>query len=551
MSEGTLQPYEPTLRERSTKSVANFLRDKMGMDNYRSYELARNIFGDSSADSFLGSIGAATFSPAEAIFGGQEGARQYKRADDLLGKGIGAATVGLSALEAFPATALMAKGIKRMFPKSGATTTVESPSTQILKNLPEEDVQNLSFLIHEKQAAGIPTESLASVEKALDLSKNTSTKTPLYRGLYGEEIKYLGDVRKGDFINFDRYKSFSEKPDIAKGFGGTNVLLKANSSKGGFNYGDFVQESMKDYKKRSPTDYAMEDGDFIFDSAKEEAEWIFGRNKGFKITDVKKEGNFTVIEGDIEDAVDVDRRKVSKGIAALPIAATGIAKVISDLPTGAATATKAAVKSIPEVTGSSFLDKLPFVQKQLKNVYYLRKDSPQGDLQAIYHLEDMKTELEQLAGIPRFPGPSAKNKEELLDKPLDDFLGRVQDDKLELIDEVAREGFAGDQSPITLELIEDLMDMNPGMTLREAIKKVDDEIKVVLKSKNIDSLSDVDLEPGYLTDTAMQIEFGANRPVYMGAGGGTPDPNKSFRTGSDYVVERMDFRGEMRRDIDD
>ena len=359
MSEGTLRPYEPTLRERSTKTVANFLRDKMGMDNYRSYELARDIFGDSSTDSFLGSLGAATFSPAEAIFGGQEGARQYKRADDLVGKGIGAATVGLSAMEAFPATALMTKGIRKMFPKSEAT----------------------------------------------------------------------------------------------------------------------------------------------------------------------------------EEAVDVGRRKVSKGIAALPIAATGIAKVISDLPTGAATATKAAVKSIPEVTGSSLLDKLPFVQKQLKSVYYLRKDSPQGDLQAIYHLDDMKTELEELAGIPRFPGPSAKNKEELLDKPLDDFYSKVAADKKELIDEVAREGFATDsiQSPITLELIEDLMDMNPGMTLREAIKKVDDEIKVVLKSKNIDSLSDVDLEPGYLTDTAMQMELGANRPVYMGAGSGTPDPTKSFRVDDDFV----------------
>jgi hypothetical protein len=359
MSEGTLQPYEPTLREKSTKSVANFLRDKMGMENYRSYEIARGIFGDAGADSFLGSIGLTTFSPAEAVFGGQEGARQYKRADDLLGKGLGAATVGLSALEAFPVTALMAKGIKRMFPKSVAT----------------------------------------------------------------------------------------------------------------------------------------------------------------------------------EEAVDVGRRKVSQGIAALPIAATGIAKVISDLPTGAATATKAAVKSIPEVTGSSLLDKLPFVQKQLKNVYYLRKDSPQGDLQGVYHLNELKTELEELAGMPRLPAPSAKNKDELLDKPLDDFYSRVAADKKELIDEVAREGFATDslQSPITLELLEDFMDMNPGMTLREAIQKIDDEIKVVLKSKNMDSLSDVDPEPGYLTDTAMQMELGANRPVYMGAGSGTPDPTKSFRVDDDFV----------------
>ena len=73
------------------------------------------------------------------------------------------------------------------------------------------------------------------------------------------------------------------------------------------------------------------------------------------------------------------------------------------------------------------------------------------------------------------------------------------------------------------------------MTLREAIKKVDDEIKVVLKSKNIDSLSDVDLEPGYMTDTAMQMELGANRPIYMGAGSGTSDPTKSFRVDDDFV----------------
>ena len=61
------------------------------------------------------------------------------------------------------------------------------------------------------------------------------------------------------------------------------------------------------------------------------------------------------------------------------------------------------------------------------------------------------------------------------------------------------------------------------------------EIKVVLKSKNIDSLSDVDLEPGYMTDTAMQMELGANRPIYMGAGSGTSDPTKSFRVDDDFV----------------
>jgi hypothetical protein len=185
-----IQAYNPTFRERSTRTVANLLRDKFGMDNYKAVELAQDIFGNPNAESILDQLGAATFSPAEALYGGQEGAREFKRADDLVGKGIGAATVGLSAMEAFPATALMAKGIKRMLPK------------------------------------GSPTKD-----------------------------------------------------------------------------------------------------------------------------------------------VDLDRRKVTQGIAALPIAATGIAKVIGDLPMGAATATKAAAKTLPKVTGSSLLDKIPFVKDKLSKIY--------------------------------------------------------------------------------------------------------------------------------------------------------------------------------------
>ena len=475
-----IQAYNPTFRERSTRTVANLLRDKFGMDNYKAVELAQGIFGNPNAESILDQLGAATFSPAEAVFGGQEGAREFKRADDLVGKGIGAATVGLSALEAFPATALMAKGIKRMFPKGAAA---ESPSTQILKELPEEDVQNLSFLIHEKQAAGIPTESLGSVEKALDLSKNTSTKTPLYRGLYGEEIKYLGDVKKGDFIDFDRYKSFSEKPDIAKGFGGTNVLLKANSSKGGFNYGDFVQESMKDYKKKSPADYDMEDGDFIFDSAKEEAEWIFGRNKGFKITDVKKEGDFTVIEGDIEQAVDVGRRKVTQGIAALPIAATGIAKVIGDLPMGAVAKV---AKVAPKVTGSKLLDSLPFVKDELAPII----EGVLSNKTKINFLSSYKPVPPTPGNIPP-PRPSLKVKEITPEDrlfqglyQLNELRDRIKDfSKLENAKTLSDIGdtrirdydVIGEESPslgITDNILNDFAEKYPDMSIDDAIKMV-------------------------------------------------------------------------------
>ena len=362
-----IQAYNPTFRERSTRTVANLLRDKFGMDNYKAVELAQDIFGNPNAESILGSLGATTFSPAEAVFGGQEGARAYQRADDLVGKGIGAATVGLSALEAFPATALMAKGIKRILPK------------------------------------GSPTKE-----------------------------------------------------------------------------------------------------------------------------------------------VDLDRRKVAQGIAALPIAATGAAKLIGDLPMGVATATKAAAKTLPEVTGSSLLDNLPFVQNQLRNVFYLTKDSPKGDLQGVYHLNELKTELEGLAGMPKLAAPSSKNTEKLLDKPLDNFYDEVASAKRELVDLVEKDGDAGGalSSPITLELIEDFMDMNPGMTLRKAIEKVDDEINTVLKSKNIDNLYDVDPEPGFMVDMDMQRELGTARPSYMGAPMKNPDASKTFRI--DDNLGRAELRAEMR-----
>lgn len=347
--EAQLKPYEPTFRERSTTVLANFLRDKLGVNNYKSYDIARGIMGDENASSMLEALGVADFTPAGALFGGQEGARMYQRSDDLLGKGIGGGTVLVSALEGLGPLGLAIKTGRKVLPKA-------------------------------------------------------------------------------------------VKPDEP----------------------------------------------------------------------------------------DKGRRTVVKGLAALPVAGSVVAKGIADLPIG--TASKIA-KAVPNVTGSKLLDGLPFVQNQLKDVFYLRLDSPKPDLQGLYHLDSIKTELEELAGMPRFPGPSLRNKEELLDKPLDDFLPRVQDDKRELVEEVVREGYAMDiQSPITFELIEDFIQQNPGMTLRKAIEKIDTEINTILKSKDME-LSDLDLSSGYLVDTEMQIELGANRPVYMGAPMKNTDPDKTFRVG--------------------
>ena len=48
-----IQAYDPTFRERSTRTVANLLRDKFGMDNYKAVELAQDIFGNPNAARLL------------------------------------------------------------------------------------------------------------------------------------------------------------------------------------------------------------------------------------------------------------------------------------------------------------------------------------------------------------------------------------------------------------------------------------------------------------------------------------------------------------------
>jgi hypothetical protein len=370
----SLQPYNPTFRERSTKYVANLLRDKLGMENYDSFDLANRIFGREDA------IGLSDATLLGALFGGQEGVRQFKRSDDLTGKAMGLGVAGLSALEALPLTAAATK-----------------PLVNLLKN-----------------------------------SKKASTGT------------------------------------------------------------------------------------------------------------------------------DTSRRGVIKGLAALPIAGAAITK---GLPTGVVSK---AAKVVPtKITGSSLLDNLPFVKQQLEDIFPLTRSAiaqktkvkPEAEFQGLYYLEDMKEELEALAGMPKpryeeatdsIVRPSAKAKKELLDKSLDDFIMEVDTAKRELVEQVRIEGDAGggSASPITLELIEDFTDMNPGMTLREAIKKVDDEINTIKSSKG---LSDANLETGFLIDLEMQRLLGTKQPNYMGAPMKDPDPEKTFRVSPDNLIERQDYMYEYRR----
>ena len=159
-----LRAYNPTFRERSTQYVANLLRDKFGMDNYRSYDLARDIFGDEGSSTMLGSVGIADITPLGAVFGGQEGARMYQRSDDLVGKGLGGLTVGLSALEGLGPLGLAFKAGKKVLPKADVPDNPDLQRRAVVKGLAAIPVASTAIA---KGIAELPMGAVSKVAKAV------------------------------------------------------------------------------------------------------------------------------------------------------------------------------------------------------------------------------------------------------------------------------------------------------------------------------------------------------------------------------------------------
>ena len=162
----------------------------------------------------------------------------------------------------------------------------------VFSRLPEKVISFLLYLIHDKSHVMGNTYKDPNMEKVFALTKSESFNKPLYRGLYNET---LDDFTEGEVTVLDRYQSFSEHEKIAKQFSKQGLILKANKSKGGFNYCAFLVDYYNDLKVRDYKDYRMEDGDYMIESAEEEAEHIFPIGAKFKVTSIK--GN--LIEGNI------------------------------------------------------------------------------------------------------------------------------------------------------------------------------------------------------------------------------------------------------------
>ena len=108
--QGQLMPYEPTMREKTEQVITDFLANTIGMNKFTARDTAEGITGSTSSDARnpLG-IGLMDFTPAGLVFGGQEAGREFDKAQtatDYIAPTVG---LGLSALEAFPATKLITK----------------------------------------------------------------------------------------------------------------------------------------------------------------------------------------------------------------------------------------------------------------------------------------------------------------------------------------------------------------------------------------------------------------------------------------------------------
>jgi hypothetical protein len=121
--QGQLMPYEPTMREKTEQVITDFLANTLGMNKFTARDTAEGITGSTSSDARnpLG-IGLMDFTPAGLVFGGQEAARDFDKAEtatDYIAPTIG---LGLSALEAFPLTKALTKPVRGFLSNLGAKT---------------------------------------------------------------------------------------------------------------------------------------------------------------------------------------------------------------------------------------------------------------------------------------------------------------------------------------------------------------------------------------------------------------------------------------------
>ena len=110
---------------------------KLGMSDANALKYAQDFAGRPDADTILASLGVLDLTPAGLVFGTQDAYRDFKKAETPTDYAIATGMLGLSGLEAFPATKGIAKYAKNLIkPKTGALPdNVDLSKRQTVKTL--------------------------------------------------------------------------------------------------------------------------------------------------------------------------------------------------------------------------------------------------------------------------------------------------------------------------------------------------------------------------------------------------------------------------------
>ena len=144
-----------------------------------------------------------------------------------------------------------------------------------MSKLSEADVEELLYLVHDKDHVGGSRADLRGLNNAL---RTLSTSAPVvYRGITSEELRHIRDSQNS-FVP-KGYTSATEDLTVAKKFADsykTKTVLVMEGFRG-FCYWRWLRDWFLDLKREDEDEYDSSDGDFMIESAKEESEWIFSR----------------------------------------------------------------------------------------------------------------------------------------------------------------------------------------------------------------------------------------------------------------------------------
>ena len=168
---------------------------------------------------------------------------------------------------------------------------------KISKSLNDDEMMDLGNLIHDKSHIMNMKSEHPTLKKVFRLVKGTKYNKPLYSGISPKKIE---DFSVGEIYIIHSYMSFSEIKQVGKNFGKqTKTVLEFTSSSDGFNYKQYTLDFFQEIKKDDYDDYNSMDGDYMIQTAKEEAEWIFNIGTKYKVEKISKEGGFNFIKAKI------------------------------------------------------------------------------------------------------------------------------------------------------------------------------------------------------------------------------------------------------------